>query len=152
MEIERKFLLKRMPRLDGAQAEVWEIDQGWLPGEKLAERLRRTRAADGTATYFRTVKLGAGTTRFELEEETTAEVFRKLWPLTRGKRVQKRRYRIEDGGLTWEIDRFRGRRLVLAEVELPDEDTPVEPPAWLRRFVVRDVTDEPEFVNINLAK
>ena len=66
--------------------------------------------------------------------------------------MQKRRYRIEDGGLTWEIDRFRGRRLVLAEVELPDEDTPVEPPAWLRRFVVRDVTDEPEFVNINLAK
>lgn len=150
-EIERKFLLKRMPRLEG-EAEVWEIDQGWLPGEKLAERLRRVRRPDGTVSYFRTVKLGSGASRFELEEETTPEVFRKLWNLTKGKRVRKTRYRVEDGGFTWEIDRFRGRRLVLAEVELPDEDTPVTPPAWLQRFVVRDVTDEREYVNINLAK
>ncbi|HEX2205650.1 MAG TPA: CHAD domain-containing protein [Longimicrobium sp.] len=150
-EIERKFLLKRMPRLEG-EAEVWEIDQGWLPGEKLAERLRRVRRPDGSVSYFRTVKLGAGASRFELEEETTPEVFRRLWSLTRGKRVRKTRYRIEDGPFTWEIDRFRGRRLVLAEVELPDEDTAVTPPAWLARHVVRDVTDEPDYVNINLAR
>ena len=150
-EIERKFLLRRMPRLEG-EVEVREIDQGWLPGERLAERLRRVRWKDGTERYYRTVKLGAGTTRFELEEETTRDVFRRLWLLTRGKRVRKLRYRVKDGDFTWEIDRFRGRRLVLAEVEIPTEDTEVEPPGWLRRLIVREVTGEPEYVNINLAR
>ncbi|HEX8690969.1 MAG TPA: CHAD domain-containing protein [Longimicrobium sp.] len=150
-EIERKFLLKRMPRLDGLPVVVLEIDQGWLPGERLAERLRRTRT-DGAVRYFRTVKLGAGTSRFELEEETDERTFRRLWSLTKGRRVRKLRYRVQEGDFTWEIDRFRGRRLVLAEVELPTEDTEVLPPAWLRRLVVRDVTGEPEYVNINLAR
>lgn len=150
-EIERKYLLKRMPRLSGLPVEVREIDQGWLPGERLAERLRRVRV-DGDVRYYRTVKLGSGISRFELEEETDERTFRKLWSLTRGKRVRKLRYRVTDGLFTWEIDRFRGRKLVLAEVELPSEDTEVEPPIWLRRLVVRDVTGEPEYVNINLAQ
>ena len=68
------------------------------------------------------------------------------------RRVRKRRYRIKDGGFTWEVDRFRDRRLVLCEVELPTEDTHAEPPKWLRREIVRDVTGEDEFANINLAK
>jgi CHAD domain-containing protein/CYTH domain-containing protein len=150
-EIERKYLLKRMPRLSGLPVEIREIDQGWLPGERLNERLRRVRV-DGAVRYYRTVKLGAGISRFELEEETDERTFRRLWSLTKGKRVRKLRYRVTDGLFTWEIDRFRGRSLVLAEVELPSEDTEVQPPIWLRRLVVRDVTGEPEYVNLNLAK
>ncbi|HYJ80798.1 MAG TPA: CHAD domain-containing protein, partial [Longimicrobiaceae bacterium] len=119
-EIERKYLLKRMPRLTGLEVEVREIDQGWLPGERLAERLRRSRTGD-RVRYYRTVKLGTGISRLELEEETTERVFRRLWSLTRGRRVSKVRHRVRDGELTWEIDRFRGRPLVLAEVELPGE-------------------------------
>lgn len=149
-EIERKFLLKRMPRLPEG-ARIAEIDQGYLPGERLAERVRRVRSG-GQTRYFRTIKMGAGISRMEVEEETTEAVFRGLWPLTRGKRVRKRRYKVDDGGLTWEIDRFRDRKLVLAEVELPSEDHPAEPPAWLRRAVERDVTGEPEYVNLNLAR
>jgi CHAD domain-containing protein/CYTH domain-containing protein len=149
-EIERKYLLKRMPSLSGLTVEVREIDQGWLPGERLAERLRRVRV-DGKITFYRTIKLGSGISRFELEEETDERTFRKLWALTKGKRVRKLRYRVQDGAFTWEIDRFRDRRLVLAEVELPSEDTVAEPPIWLRRLIVRDVTGEPEYVNLNLA-
>jgi CHAD domain-containing protein/CYTH domain-containing protein len=152
VEIERKFLLKRMPAIGGLEhVELLEIDQGYIPGERLAERVRRTRR--GTEVkYFRTVKLGKGISRTELEEETSESIFRRLWPLTRGHRVRKRRYRIKDGGFTWEVDRFRDRRLVLCEVELPTEDTHAEPPRWLRREIVRDVTGEDEFANINLAK
>lgn len=151
-EIERKYLLKRMPairRLEGV--EVLEIEQGYIPGERLAERVRRTKRG-GEVKYYRTVKLGKGISRTEVEEETTERIFRKLWPLTKGKRVRKRRYKVRDGGFTWEVDRFRDRRLVLCEVELPTEDTVAEPPPWLRREIVRDVTDEGEFTNINLAK
>ena len=151
-EIERKYLLKRMPAIRGLEnVELLEVDQGYIPGERLAERVRRTRRG-GEVKYYRTIKLGKGISRTELEEETTERIFRRLWPLTQGRRVRKRRYRIKDGGFTWEVDRFRDRRLVLCEVELPTEDTHAEPPKWLRREIVRDVTGEDEYTNINLAK
>ena len=151
-EIERKYLLKRMPAIRSLpDVELLEIDQGYIPGERLAERVRRTKHG-GEVKYYRTVKLGKGISRTEIEEETSERIFRRLWPLTRGKRVRKRRYKIRDNGFTWEVDRFRDRRLVLCEVELPTEDTHAEPPKWLRREIVRDVTDESEYANINLAK
>jgi CHAD domain-containing protein/CYTH domain-containing protein len=150
-EIERKYLLKRMPAIKHLPVRIQELDQGYLPGDRLAERIRRVREG-GEVKYYRTVKLGRGLTRTEVEEETTAYIFRKMWPLTRGKRVRKRRYKVSEGGFTWEIDRFRDRRLVLAEVELPSEDVDPPLPRWLQRELVRDVTDEGEYANINLAK
>ncbi len=150
-EIERKYLLKRMPAIRHLPLRIQELDQGYLPGERLAERIRRVREG-GEARYYRTVKLGRGISRTEVEEETTERIFRRMWPLTKGKRVRKRRYRVDEGGFTWEIDRFRDRRLVLAEVELPSEEVDPPIPPWLRREMVREVTDESEFVNINLAK
>ena len=150
-EIERKFLLKRMPAIRSLEFTVQEIEQGYLPGDKLAERVRRVKQ-DGAIRYYRTVKLGKGLSRVEVEEETTERIFRRLWPLTKGKRVRKRRYKVKEGGFTWEVDRFRDRRLVLCEVELPTEDTEPPIPRWLRRELIRDVTEEGEFANINLAK
>ena len=61
-------------------------------------------------------------------------------------------YPVPDGDRVWEIDEFLDRELVLAEVELEGEDEDVTPPDWLRPFVVREVTGEPEYVNVNLAK
>lgn len=151
LEIERKYLLKRMPAIKHLSVRVQELDQGYLPGDRLAERIRRVRE-DGEVHYYRTVKLGRGISRTEIEEETNAQVFRRMWPLTKGKRVRKQRFKVEDGGFTWEIDRFRDRRLVLAEVELPTEDTDAPIPRWLARELVRDVTDESEYANINLAR
>ena len=150
-EVERKYLLRGFPELGGLEAEVWEVEQGWLPGERLAERVRRVRAG-GEERWYRTVKLGKGVRRTEVEEETPAKLGRALWKLTRGKRVRKRRYRVADGALVWEIDRFHRRRLVLAEVELPSEDAPVELPEWLRPYVEREVTGDPAYVNLNLAR
>ena len=75
-----------------------------------------------------------------------------LFALTVGKRVSKRRYTVDEGALTWEIDEFTDRTLVLAEVELPREDTPVDLPVWLAPFIVREVTNESEFTNWRLAR
>jgi CHAD domain-containing protein/CYTH domain-containing protein len=150
-EIERKYLLKRKPAIGKLPHTVLEVDQGYIPGERLAERVRRVRS-EGSERYYRTVKLGRGVSRVELEEETTAPIFRRLWPLTRGRRVRKLRYRVPQGGFVWEIDRFRDRSLVLCEVELPTENTHAEPPPWLRRELVREVTSEDAYANINLAR
>ena len=150
VEIERKYLLKSLPP-SARSAPADEIEQGWLPGERVRERLRRVKNGDGER-YLRTIKLGAGIQRVEIEETTTAELFRALWPLTTGCRVHKRRYRVDEGALTWEIDQFLDRDLVLAEVELPDPATAVELPKWLEGFVVREVTEDPEFLNLHLAR
>ncbi|OGQ80376.1 MAG: hypothetical protein A2289_17505 [Deltaproteobacteria bacterium RIFOXYA12_FULL_58_15] len=150
VEIERKYLLASLPDVTQDATSV-EIEQGWIPGERLMERIRRVVQND-QVTYLRTVKLGSGVQRIEIEEETSAEVFAAMWLLTAGKRVCKRRHYLEVDGFTWEIDAFCDRDLVLAEIELPTATTPVELPAWLAPLVIREVTDEAEFCNINLAR
>lgn len=149
VERERKYLLRGLPEATRGAA-VEGIEQGWLPGHRLRERLRRTRDGSGTR-FHRTVKLGTGVTRIEIEEETTEELFTALWPHTDGCRIAKRRYLIPDGVLTWEIDEFLDRPLVLAEVELPRADTEVQPPSWLAPYVERDVTGDPAYLNLTLA-
>ena len=149
MEIERKFLLSGLPRLPQGFSSH-EIEQGWLPGKELRERIRRVIDAQGTR-YYRTIKLGRGITRTEVEEQTTREIFDVLWPLTVGCRVHKHRYKVTEGELVWEIDEFKGRELFLAEVELRDAATAVTPPAWLAPWIVREVTDEKGFTNLELA-
>jgi CHAD domain-containing protein/CYTH domain-containing protein len=149
VEIERKYLLTALPERVKSETPA-EIDQGYVPGEKVHERLRRVASRGGTK-WYRTVKLGAGVVRQEIEEQVTEALFLAMWPLTQGRRVTKRRYRVTEGELVWEIDEFTGRDLVLAEVELPNAEVVPRPPDWLAPYVTRDVTEEPAYLNINLA-
>lgn len=149
-EIERKFLLRGLPA-DLPPAPVCKIRQGYLPGEHLVERLR-SEQADDRIRYFRTVKVGSGVDRVELEDEAGERLFRALWPFTKGRRVLKRRHRVAADGLTWEIDEFLDRKLVVAEVELDDPDAVPVPPPWLERVVDREVTGEEAFDNQHLAR
>jgi len=135
----------------GEAPDSVEIDQGWLPGQQLRERIRRVRSDRGE-TYLRTVKLGRGVQRLEIEEPTPAPVFEQLWPLTEGCRIRKRRYRVREGDLLWEIDAFTDRDLVLAEVELDSATQRPAFPSWLADHVLREVTDDPRFTNLALAE
>lgn len=151
VEIERKYLLSGVPPICESRPHV-DLDQGYLPGARLIERVRRKKTDAGEA-FYRTVKLGTGVKRIEIEEECGKEVFGKLWSLTQGRRVRKRRYLVADGvGVTWEIDDFKDRELYLAELELPAEDAAVTIPEWLAPYLVREVTGEPAYVNANLAR
>jgi CHAD domain-containing protein/CYTH domain-containing protein len=150
VEIERKYLLRGLP--DRVHQETAaEIDQGWLPGERIQERIRRVTTRGGTR-WYRTIKVGSGITRHEFEEPISETLFDALWPLTHGRRVHKRRFRIPDGTLAWEIDQFTDRDLVLAEVELPSERMQPAPPAWLAPYVAGEVTEDPTYLNISLAR
>ena len=155
LEIERKYLLRFVPD-EARDGRYVDIAQGYGPGERLHERIRRVTTSSGNGhrdvRYYRTVKTGEGVTRTELEEETTETVFETMWPLTRGRRLRKRRFAVDIDGRTWEIDEFRNRDLVLAEIELGSEDEEVVFPQWLAPAVQREVTTEPEFQNINLAR
>jgi CYTH domain-containing protein len=150
LEIERKYLLRRLPDL-GGRAEIEEIDQGWLPGERLHERLRRVQSGSATR-YFRTIKFGQGVQRTEIEEPATQELFDSLWPLTEGCRVRKRRHKVREGDLAWEIDEFLDRELYLAEVELAHVSDRPKIPEWLAPCIEREVTDDPRYTNLRLAR
>lgn len=150
VEIERRYLLSGMPDLpEGAQ--VLEIEQGWLPGERVRERLRRVRGPQGTQ-HVRSLKAGAGLVRFEVEEPISAELWEGLWPWTAELRISKRRHRVRVGEHTFEIDQFEGRELVLAEVELARADESCELPDWLQACVVAEVTGQARYTNYELAR
>lgn len=151
LEIERKFLLRECPPIVRALRPT-QIDQGWLPGKALKERLRRRVEPDGTVSCWRTIKLGPVEARIEVEEAASADLFASLWPLTRQSRVRKERYTIAEGVHHWEIDVFRDRQLVLAEIELQSMDEAFEVPGWLAPYIVRDVTGETAYFNSELAR
>lgn len=149
-EVERKYLLSALPP-EVAKHKSTEIDQGYLPGQEIRERVRRKVSPDSTR-YVRTIKAGRGLARIEVEEDITRELFEALWALTEGSRLKKRRHFVPDGALMWEIDEFLDRNLVLAELELPNREIQVAIPGWLAPYVVREVTNESGFVNQNLAR
>ncbi|MCC7431417.1 CYTH domain-containing protein [bacterium] len=142
IEIERKFLLKHLPEnLENPQ----KIYQGYV---SLFPVIRVRQKGE---KFFLTVKEHKIFAREEFETEIDKETFGKLWQLTEGSRVEKTRYVLPaSGGLLWEIDVFEGKNqgLLIAEIELPNEDFGFEKPDWLGE----EVTFEAKFQNVNLAR
>jgi CYTH domain-containing protein len=104
---------------------------------------------DGQSAWLTIKGRGEGITRPEFEYEIPVADAADLLALCRGRLVEKTRYLVPAGTLCWEIDEFTGDNtgLVVAEIELPDEDTPVPQPVWLGE----EVTADPRYLNANLA-
>ncbi len=151
MEYERKFLLRSIPP-EVADVSPMYIEQGWVPGRTLRERLRRTEYPDGRVSFTRTVKLGRSEARIEIEEDTDDSIFSTMWPLTSSARIRKHRHVLRDRIHDWEVDVFCDRELILAEVELRYETEPVQMPSWLTPYLVREVTGDPMYVNSRMAR
>lgn len=163
LEIERSYLLRGMPPLPEGAFTTLRIAQGYLPIDArqtlgVEGRIRSIQRDDGSVEYVHTVKTGTGLVRTEIERSLDADEFNRLWPATEGRRLTKTRYRVRqrdpvlDTDFTWEIDRFNGLDLVLAEVELPTAAAVATPPSWLAPFIVREVTDEPAYRNFEIAR
>ncbi len=147
MEIERKFLVTELPDAV-AQAPSTELRQGYLALDGPVE----VRLRDDAGTRVLTIKGGAGLARTEAEFPVDAERFDALWPLTEGRRVDKRRHRLElDGGLVLEVDVYAGALdgLLTAEVEFASEADSAAwtPPPWLGR----ELTGDKRYANQALA-
>jgi len=146
-EIERKFLVKRLPP-DLKKFPHDLIEQGYLAAGRggLQVRLRK-KGSVLSLTY----KQGTKGEREEREVRLSLEQFNTLWPATLGRRLTKVRYDVPWKRHTIEIDVYRGRHdgLVVAEVEFDDQRSCAnfEPPGWLGR----DVTGKPKYSNVALA-
>ncbi len=146
MEIERNFLVEGVAWR--ALAKGTNYRQGYLNSAK--ERTVRVRTAEDKA--FLTIKgLTVGATRAEYEYEIPFDEGKAMLDaLAEKPLIEKKRYKIPAGGLTWEIDEFLGDNagLIVAEVELKSEDQAFERPLWLGD----EVTGDPRYYNANLIK
>lgn len=148
-EIEKKFLVKG--DFKACAFKAVHITQGYL--SSIPERTVRIRIKEDRG--FITVKgksNTSGATRFEWEKEIAAEDAKALMNLAEPGVIDKTRYLIKntDGVHTWEVDEFYGDNLglIVAEVELSDENEPFDKPSWLGE----EVTGDPKYYNSMLMK
>ncbi|MCH5327564.1 MAG: CYTH domain-containing protein [Coprobacter sp.] len=144
-EIERKYTVKTTGYRNGALRKYYK--QGYLSTDK--ERTVRVRVTESEG--FITVKgKNSGIVRDEYEYPIPAsEAHELIENLCFQPVIEKYRYICPVGDVVWEIDEFLGENegLVLAEVELPDEDFPLELPEW----VGEEVTGDARYYNSNLV-
>ena len=148
IEIERKFLVKS----DAFKNEAFSksrIVQGFLNSD--AERTVRVRIKGDMG--FLTVKgisNVSGTSRFEWEKEIPLPEAEQLLSICEKGSIDKTRYFVKADKHTFEVDEFHGENdgLVVAEVELNDEDEIFQKPNWLGK----EVTGEVKYYNSQLAK
>ncbi|HBR02176.1 MAG TPA: adenylate cyclase [Ruminiclostridium sp.] len=143
LEIERKFLIKD----DGYKKNSSKIlyRQGYL--ESGGACVVRVRIAGEKA--FLTVKgTSKGAVRQEFEYPIPFSDGQEMLKLCEKPLIEKIRYTVFHGGMTWEIDEFLGENegLVLAEIELLSPDQAFPKPGWLGE----EVTGDPRYYNSNL--
>lgn len=163
MEIERKYLIQRLPEHIAdkirSSSEATDtaagtdsypcrlITQGYLNTDPVI-RIRRD-----NDRYELTYKSKGFMARQEYNLPLTKEAYEHLLTKIDGRLIQKKRYMIPlDCGLTAELDIFEGylAPLILAEVEFPTENDSLSfvPPFWFGE----DVTFSGKYHNSNLSK
>ena len=144
-EIERKYLVKGNQWKTLAQGMVYR--QGYIP--TVGKQTVRVRIV-GNQGYLTIKGENVGSTRSEFEYPIPVQDAEEmLHTLCDRPLIEKTRYKIPQGDLVWEVDEFAGENagLVIAEVELQEENQQIELPEWIER----QVTD-PKYYNSNLAK
>jgi CYTH domain-containing protein len=144
IEIERKFLVVGGDWRLGASGIPYA--QGYL--SRGNGRTVRVRIA-GTEAFLTIKGPVSGISRQEFEYPIPVEDAKVMLSLCDGPVIEKLRFRIPHGDHVWEVDEFEGENqgLVIAEVELDDEQEHVDPPVW----VGREVTGDPRYYNSNLT-
>ena len=147
-EIERKFLVKG----DDFKNEAFKatrITQGYL--SSVPERTVRVRVK-GEKGFITIKGIGnaSGASRYEWEKEIPVEEVKELLLICEPGVIDKTRYLVKAGELTYEVDEFYGDNegLTVAEIELPDENAAFERPVWLGE----EVTGDPRYYNSMLMK
>ncbi|MBE9129687.1 CYTH domain-containing protein [Coleofasciculus sp. LEGE 07081] len=146
-EIERKFLVKGEQWRDFAtEGKVYR--QGYIPTENnTTVRVRLV----GEQGYLTLKGPRIGVSRSEYEYSIPAQDAREMLDnFCQRPLIEKTRYKIALRGLLWEVDEFVGENegLILAEVELTDENQAIELPDWIGQ----DVSDESRYYNANLVQ
>ena len=146
-EIEKKVLVAGEFKESAKKAT--RITQGYL--SSVPERTVRVRVK-GEKGYITVKGIGndSGASRFEWEKEIPVEDVRDLLKICEPGVIDKTRYLVDCDGHTFEVDEFYGDNegLVVAEVELGDENEAFTRPSWLGE----EVTGDKKYYNSMLMK
>ena len=146
LEIERKYLID-LGKIGTLENGI-RIKQGYLSTDKNA--VVRVRVKNDKA-YLTIKGANNGISRLEFEYEIPFdEANEMLDNLCKKPVIDKTRYIIKHDIHIWEIDVFYGDNegLVVAEVELKDENEKINLPSWIKE----EVTSDNRYFNSNLMK
>ena len=146
VEIERRFLLADDSWREAA-GEPLVLQQGYLSVEK--ERTIRVRII-GSQAWLTLKGYISDMTRSEFEYEIPLAHAQAMMADMCPFKMEKYRYRVEFEGFVYEIDEYfdDNAPLIVAEIELPSEDTEFPKPAWLGK----EITSDGKFTNAYLSK
>lgn len=147
IEVERKYLVTD----DSYRTLSYSCDyivQGYLcrqNGNSVRIRIRDKRG-------YITIKgpsYNQGLSRYEWEKEIPIEEAQELLQLCGNAKIEKHRYLVKHSGRIFEVDEFHGDNegLVVAEVELQDENEKTDKPG----FLGKEVTGEARYYNSHLT-
>ncbi|GAA4058234.1 CYTH domain-containing protein [Flavobacterium chungnamense] len=138
IEIERKYLVTSLDFLKEYSSKN-EIAQGYLNSNP--ERTVRIRIK-GDKGYITIKGIGSesGVSRFEWEKEIEIEEAKSLLKICEKGVIEKTRYEVLSGKHLVEIDVFHTENdgLILAEIELENENEAIVKPNWLGKEVTND--------------
>lgn len=137
-EIERKFLVTGDFKQEACDS--FRLVQGYISTDPDRTVRVRVRGDKGFLTIKGRSSLD-GLSRYEWEKEIPVSEALELMNLCVSGVIDKTRYLVPYGGHTYEVDVFHGANegLVLAEIELADEQEMFEKPSWLGEEVTGDV-------------
>ena len=144
LEIERKFLVTSDRYRDNAQSS--DIKQAYLSvTERMAIRVR----IDGIRGSLAIKSKVSDRVNREYEYSIPIDEARSLLNLGDLPIIIKTRYLVEYEGWTWEVDEFHDNNdgLIVAEIELEDENDIFKLPPWIGE----EVTADYRYLNSNLA-
>ena len=146
LEIERKYLLKTMEWRNEIIHSINTIKQAYLFEDE--EKSVRIRIRSNQA--FLTIKMGQGLVRSEFEYTIPVHDAEEMIEKAALLFLEKDRYVIQHEDNEWEIDVFKGKYegLVLAEIELNNENDEINLPSWIGE----EVTHDSAYLNVNLYK
>ena len=147
-EVERKFLVLNDNYRDEAYSTI-RIRQGFLNTDPY-RTVRVRLAGDQAQITIKGISSDNGTTRYEWEKEIPFSEAETLLNLCELNLIEKKRYLINFRNFVYEVDEFleENEGLVIAEIELEDEEQEFAKPSWLGKEVTGDV----RYYNSLLAK
>ncbi|HAC62706.1 MAG TPA: adenylate cyclase [Cyanothece sp. UBA12306] len=147
IEIERKFLVKGDSWRSLGTGKVYK--QGYILTQNKITTVRARIVGDrGYLTLKGKIK-GLARSEFEYPiPKEDAQII--LETLCDSPLIEKIRYSISLNNLVWEVDEFTGdnQGLILAEVELNDENQYLKLPDWIGEEVTHDL----KYYNVNLCQ
>ena len=147
MEIERKFLIKDINKLQLDDYVSKQIIQDYLYVDKLTAIRKRKIIENNQTRYIYTIKTEkSGYSVNEIEKEITKEVYDNLTVNNNFNQIDKIRYIIPyKDNLKIELDVFRGTfsGIIFAEIEFRNEEQAnnIELPKWFGKEISNKITN-----------